>query len=189
MEDVLIVFLMLARISHAFFPVADTSCSALQNTSVCSVSAGGSVYIQVKVSGSSHKLRCMKQLQSRAINVFTVKKGKVDIAEALRNRTQFFVNNSTLKITNVDTTDSGQYTIEDFNSDGILLSSTSVKLEVNEHGTFLFIVKCASLVVVGLLIVLVVSCCVYRRWRRRQQRGAELKASRINNKEEFWING
>lgn len=60
----------------------------------------------------------------------TLKKGRVTIQESLKNRYQFFIHNGTLKISDVEKNDSGQYTIEIFNLEGFHLRNIEVKLDV-----------------------------------------------------------
>uniref|UniRef100_A0AAQ5XGB8 Immunoglobulin V-set domain-containing protein n=1 Tax=Amphiprion ocellaris TaxID=80972 RepID=A0AAQ5XGB8_AMPOC len=85
---------------------------ALPITSPCSAVLGGSVYIQVMTNASGYQLRCKKTLPSGSITVFNVRREKVTIQDEFKNRTEFFINNGTLKITNVERNDSGQYSIE-----------------------------------------------------------------------------
>ncbi|XP_078145140.1 uncharacterized protein LOC144542412 [Centroberyx gerrardi] len=166
MEHVLVLLVMLAGVTHAVFPAAETNCNATQNTSACSVALGGSVYIQLMANASGHQLRCKKELPSGSTNVFSLKKDKVVIQEAWRNRTEFFISNGTFKLSNVEKADSGQYTVEVFHPNGVLLETKHVKLDVQEN-TFPIVIPVS---VVGLLlIVMAVTCCICinRRCRKR----------------------
>ncbi|XP_078116841.1 uncharacterized protein LOC144524447 [Sander vitreus] len=157
MEPVVILLVMLTGVSHAFFSPAETKCNATQNTSLCSVTVGGSVYIQVMTNASGHVLKCKKQLPTGSINVFSTKGDKVKIQESFRNRTEFFINNGSLKITNVERNDSGQYITDVFTQDGVLMRSMKVKLDVQEKNVPIWIIVCCAL---GALLVVVVCCCV-----------------------------
>lgn len=170
MEPVLIL-VMLAGVSHAFLPAADTICNATQNTSLCSATLGGSVYIQVMPNASGHLLRCRKQLTTGPINVFSVKKDKVTIQEPFKNRTEFFINNGTLRISNVVGNDSGQYTVDVFDPDGVLLRKTMVILDVQENKWNILIPVCYGVGALLIVVVVVVCCCccVCRRMRRRKK--------------------
>lgn len=88
------------------------------------------MYIQVMSNASGHVLKCKKQLPTGSINVFSTKGDKVKIQESFRNRTEFFINNGTLKITNVERNDSGQYIVDVFTQDGVLMRSMKVNLDV-----------------------------------------------------------
>lgn len=154
----------------AFLPAADTICNATQNTSLCSATLGGSVYIQVMPNASGHLLRCRKQLTTGPINVFSVKKDKVTIQEPFKNRTEFFINNGTLRISNVVGNDSGQYTVEVFDPDGVLLRKTMVILDVQENKWNILIpVYCGVGALLIVVVVVVVCCCVCQKVRRRKK--------------------
>ncbi|CAB1441246.1 unnamed protein product, partial [Pleuronectes platessa] len=126
MEQFLILLVMLAAVSH----VAETKFSVTQNTSLYSLTPGGHVSIQIINNASGHQVVCKKQLPTRPVNVFTLWRGKVTIYEGFRNRTQFFINNGTLEFTNVAKNDSGQYIMEAFDSNGVLVGSLKFQLDV-----------------------------------------------------------
>lgn len=171
MEQALILLVTFAGITHAFFPAAETECNATHNTSLCSVTLGGSVYIQVMTNASGHRLQCKKQLPTGSMNVFSLKKEKVTIQEAFRNRTEFFIYNGTLKITNVERNDSGQYSVDVFDPNGVLLKNINIKLDVQENNSLIWILVFSAVGV--LLIVVAISCCVYcivRRHKRSDSR-------------------
>ncbi|KAM3866497.1 pregnancy-specific glycoprotein 22-like [Diretmus argenteus] len=115
---------------QAFFPATETPCTATQGSSSCSVSLGGSVYIQVMANASGHRLWFKKHHHNGSTNVFTLKRETVTIQQALINRTEFFISNGTFKIRNVERADSGQYTAEVFEPNGFLLGINTVHLDV-----------------------------------------------------------
>ncbi|KAK9518025.1 hypothetical protein VZT92_023353 [Zoarces viviparus] len=168
MEPVLILLLMLAGVSHAFFPAGETKCNATQNTSLCSATVGGSVYIQLMTNASGQQLKCKKKLPTGSINVFSLKKERVTIQESYRNRTEFFINSGTLKITKLERSDSGQYTVDVFDPEGIQLRTINVKLDVQENISHILIPVCSA---VGALLIVVVCCCVCWKLRRRKKTG------------------
>lgn len=114
----------------AFLPPGESQCNSTLQDSHCSVTLGGSVYIQLMVDVSGHQLRCKKLLPSGPIVVFRVKKEKPVIQEVFRNRTEFFMNNGTLRISCVERTDSGQYVVEVFDPTGRSVKIITVELEV-----------------------------------------------------------
>ncbi|XP_070769904.1 uncharacterized protein [Enoplosus armatus] len=170
MAQVLILLVVLVGVTHAFFPAAETKCCATQNTSLCSVALGGSVYIQVMPNASGHHLRWKKLLPTGSVNVLSLKKEKVTIQEAFINRTQFFTNNGTLKITNVERNDSGLYSVEVFDPNGVLVRDVNVKLDVQETTLPILIIVGSAVGV--LLIVVVMACCVCLKVRRKKKSGS-----------------
>ncbi|TMS17755.1 hypothetical protein E3U43_001824 [Larimichthys crocea] len=158
MEQVLFLLVTLAGVTHAFLPAAETKCDATSNTSVlCQVHLGGTVYIQMMNNASRHQLRCKKYLPTGTISVFSLKKEKVTIEEPFRNKTtEFFINNGTLKITNVEKNHSGRYNLEVFDPRGIQVKNIDINLDVQDH--FWLIIVCS--VGGGLLILALILCCV-----------------------------
>lgn len=86
--------------------------------------------IQLISSASVFRVECRKKFHNESRNVFSLKRGKVKIDEAFRNKTEFFINNGTLKITNVQRSDSGQYTVEIYKPDGMVEKKLIFNLEV-----------------------------------------------------------
>lgn len=116
--------------SLAVFTAAETKCNTSQTTSLCSAALGGAVYIQMMTNASGYQLQCKKQLPTGSINVFSLKKDKVTIGEPFSGRMQFFINNGTLKFTNVAKNDSGQYSLEVYDPDGFRIKDIQIKLDV-----------------------------------------------------------
>lgn len=160
MEQVLTLLVMLVGVTHAFSPAAETKCDAIHNASLCSATLGGSVYIQVMVNASGLLLICKKQLPTGYVQVFTLKKETVTIQEALKNRTEFFIHNGTLKITNVEKNDSGQYNIVVYNPNGILMKNISFKLDVQENVFPISIWIIVFSAVAALVMVVMISSCI-----------------------------
>ncbi|XP_053284333.1 uncharacterized protein LOC128445608 [Pleuronectes platessa] len=161
MEQFLILLVMLAAVSH----VAETKFSVTQNTSLYSLTPGGHVSIQIINNASGHQVVCKKQLPTRPVNVFTLWRGKVTIYEGFRNRTQFFINNGTLEFTNVAKNDSGQYIMEAFDSNGVLVGSLKFQLDVQEQkwSSILIPASVGAAAVLLLLLVVLVCFCVCKR--------------------------
>ncbi|XP_039871561.1 uncharacterized protein LOC120723850 [Simochromis diagramma] len=133
MEQFLIVVL-LAGGTHAFFPVDETTCDLDANRCPCSPLLEGTVYIQcdVMANASGRDVKCLKVLPRVNITVFNIKKEKIMIDKEFNNRLRFM--NGTLKITNVKRNDSGQYSIEVFNSNGVQEKNIYFTLDVKENG-------------------------------------------------------
>ncbi|KAI9538973.1 hypothetical protein NQZ68_009050 [Dissostichus eleginoides] len=159
---------MLAGVSHAFFPAAETKCKASQNMSLCSANLGGSVSIQVMNNASGHRLWCKRQFPTGSITVFNLKKERVTIHDSLKNRTEFFINNGTLKITHVERNDSGVYNVEIFRHNGVLLRNVNFELVVQESILHILIPVCCT---VGALLIVGVCCCACWKMRRGKKSG------------------
>ncbi|GAA6235853.1 uncharacterized protein LOC118319263 [Lates japonicus] len=157
---------MLAGVTH----VAETKCSHTQNTTLCSVPPGEPVFVQVINNASNHQVRCNKQLPSGSMKVFVLMKEKVTIYEPFRNRTEFFINNGTFKMTNLERNDSGQYIIEVFDSNGVFVKEMNIQLNVQEQAFPLLIPVCAGAGALLLLMLVLVSCCVCRHRKKSGSR-------------------
>ncbi|XP_061690684.1 uncharacterized protein LOC133508531 [Syngnathoides biaculeatus] len=183
MEQAVILLLLIGGPAHAFLTPGESKCNGTMENSHCSVTLGGSISIQVILDVSGLQLRCKKMLPSGPIVVFTVKKEKPMIQEAFRNRTEFFINNGTLKISSIERTDSGQYIVEVFDRNGQLVKTATVELDVLENHFSIIIPVCAALA--ALLVIVVVSCCVYKKRRRNKRSGSD-KAKKKKTTVEFW---
>lgn len=174
MEQVLILLVMLAGTTHAFFTPAVTKCNATQNASLCSATVGGSVYIQMMTNSSGYQMHCKKEF-TVPTKVFSLKKEKVTIEEAFRNRTEFFISNGTFKITSAEKNDSGQYTAQVFDQNGVSVNTIHVKLEVQENYLPIWIL--VSSVVALILITLMVIVLMVIVWRccRNNKKGGHKK--------------
>ncbi|XP_051937345.1 uncharacterized protein LOC127611081 [Hippocampus zosterae] len=183
MGHTVILLLLFGGTVNAFLPPGESQCNSTLQDSHCSVTLGGSVYIQFMVDMSGHQLRCKKLLPSGYIVVFTVKKEKPVIQEDFRNRTEFFVNNGTLKISCVERTDSGQYKVEVFDPNGRNVKIIMVELEVRENHFSILIPVCSALA--ALLVIVVLSCCVYKKTKQNRKSGSrESKKKKIAV--EYW---
>ncbi|XP_056238077.1 uncharacterized protein LOC130173143 isoform X2 [Seriola aureovittata] len=157
MEQVLIFLVMLAGVTH----VAETRCNSTKNTYLCSVTPGGSVHIQVITNASGHQVWCKKQILGGSISVFTLKNEKLTINRTFSNRTEFFINNGTFMMTNMEKNDSGQYIMEAFDSKGVFVRKIDVQLDVEELASSNLMPVLAGVGALLLLIaIFTVSCCV-----------------------------
>ncbi|KAM8910585.1 uncharacterized protein AB9W97_006899 [Spinachia spinachia] len=170
MEPV-ILLVALAGVSNAFFLAGETQCSATQDSSVCSVALGGSVCIQLM---KGHQLQLKKKLPAGPMNVFSLKKDRVTIHEAYRNRTEFLISSGTLKMTKMAMSDSGQYSVDVFDADGINQRSINVTLDVQENVWYIWYIWYILIPVcsvVAALAIVVLCCCVCCKVRRRRKTG------------------
>lgn len=88
------------------------------------------MYIQVMTNASGYQVWCKKQLPNGLMNVFSLRKDQVMIYKEFRNRTEFFINNGTFKISNVERNDSGRYIVEIFYPNGVFVGKVNVQLDV-----------------------------------------------------------
>uniref|UniRef100_A0A8C4ECF0 Immunoglobulin subtype domain-containing protein n=1 Tax=Dicentrarchus labrax TaxID=13489 RepID=A0A8C4ECF0_DICLA len=68
---------------------------------------------------------CALQADTKSIKQFKT----VKIEGPLTDRAKFYINNGTLKITNVERNDSGLYTVDVFNSDGVRVQNININLD------------------------------------------------------------
>ncbi|CAI5652013.1 unnamed protein product [Oreochromis niloticus] len=101
MEQFLIIVLVAGGI-HAHVSVDETTCDLTKSTCPCSPLLKGTVYIRVMTDASGREMKCLKVLAK----------------------------NGTLKITNVRRNDSGHYSIEVFNSNGVQEKNIHFTLDV-----------------------------------------------------------
>ncbi|CAK6956566.1 si:zfos-741a10.3 [Scomber scombrus] len=139
MEQTLILLVMLTGLTHAFLTPAETKCNATKNASLCSATLGRPVYIQMMMTNID-QLHFKKGL----VKVFSLKNGKVNIQEAFKNRTEFFISNGTFKIISMEKSDVGQYIIEGFDKEGLQVLNLHVKLDVQESNLRILILSVGS---------------------------------------------
>ncbi|MEQ2274949.1 hypothetical protein XENORESO_016378 [Xenotaenia resolanae] len=169
-----LLLLVLAGGCHAFLPPTETKCDANQDTSPCSPVVGGSVCIKLLNNATNYKLKCFKD----DFLFVTCNRGNLEIVEAYKNRTKFFIGTGTLKITNVERSDTGQYKVERYNPDGQQENDIVFSLQVKEDIFFILVRACLALGAV-LLIVLVV-CCICRKKQQTKSKGSQAKAAYEN---------
>ncbi|KAM8848263.1 uncharacterized protein ACB058_012011 [Synchiropus picturatus] len=167
MERTLILLLLFAGQTQAFFSAADSHCDATQSSAQCSVTLGASVYIQVLATAEGYRLRCLKQLPVGHVSVFSVRRDIVTVQETFRDRTHFFIKNGTLKITGVERADAGEFSVEVFSTDGMLVRTIHVKLDVKENVLPVVALACSALVL--LLILVAASCCIYKKVKHHKK--------------------
>lgn len=120
------LFLLLKKM---FFPAAEQMCNATLQSSLCSLTTGGCVYIQTRIVARDHQLWFKKDVPE-SVTVFSVKKDRVKIQDAYKNRSEYFISNGTLKLTNVEREDSGQYRTEIYDPNGFLVEHMNLTMVV-----------------------------------------------------------
>ncbi|KAM9513487.1 uncharacterized protein ACWYII_046910 [Salvelinus alpinus] len=175
MEAVFVlVLVMLAAVSHA---TDVTTCTATQNSSQCSVALCGTLDLQLMTNASGCELLFKKNLTDGPTLIFSLKRNTVTFKRPTEGRSQFFMNNGTFRLTNVERADSGKYFLEIYDSGGERLGTRRVQLDI--EGLCLPMVLILGSVSAGgvVLAVMLVGCCIGRRRRRRifNTTDAELK--------------
>lgn len=129
-------FSLILLFPSAVSPGAETKCIISNDNNSpsskysCSVTLCSTVYIQMMKDASGYRVKFKKQLPTESVNVFSLKREEVTIQDPYKNRTEFFISNGTLKITHVERNDSGQYSVEIFNTNGVFVKHINVTLDV-----------------------------------------------------------
>ncbi|CDQ81879.1 unnamed protein product [Oncorhynchus mykiss] len=123
-----LVLVMLTGVSHATDMV--TTCNATHNSSRCSVVLNGTLNLQLMTNASGCELLFKKNLIDGPTLIFSLKRNQVTFRGTSEKRSKFFINNGTLRLTNVERTDSGQYLAEIYDSNGLLLGTRRVQLDI-----------------------------------------------------------
>lgn len=163
-----LLLLILAGEGHAFISPPDTKCDASQTAILCSPVVGGTVYIKLMTNATGYKLKCLKD----GTKIMSLKKGKVDVSDAFKNRTEFSVTTGTLKIINVERNDKGEYKVERFDSNGKNAGDIFFTLQVQENLRLILLI--AGIVGV-ILIVLICFACIWKKHRKCKQSQATAK--------------
>ncbi|XP_025767845.1 uncharacterized protein LOC112848336 [Oreochromis niloticus] len=166
--ELFFIIVLLVGGTQALFPVDATTCDLRTNTCPCSPLLEGTVYVQVMTDASGREMKCLKMLPKGNITVFSLKKEKITTDKEFYNRLTFIIKNGTLKITNLKKSDSGQYSIEVYNSNGFQEKNIYFTLDVKDNSKvesklshsfpYLRIVFAA----LGSPLIAVACCLVYR---------------------------
>eukprot|EP00063_Salmo_salar_P093145 XP_014067980.1 PREDICTED: uncharacterized protein LOC106611878 isoform X2 [Salmo salar] len=98
----------------------ETSCDARQNGSQCYGALGGTVYLQLMTDATIYdELSFYKGSTGAETEILKMKKDIWVIRDnPIKDRVHFFINNGTFRLNNTRSTDSGEYRLETFNSEG-----------------------------------------------------------------------
>ncbi|XP_034147545.1 junctional adhesion molecule-like isoform X1 [Esox lucius] len=165
-----------------------TTCNATQKSSQCFVALGGTLDLKLMNNVSGCELQFKKNRTQGPEQIFIMKKNKVSIKGPTEGRSEFFMNNGTFRLTNVERADSGQYFLEVYNSDGSSLGTriiqldikgeslgnkqTEDQLEIKKHNQLMVII--AGLVGGLLLAVMLVTICKVKRCPAKQTQDSAL---------------
>uniref|UniRef100_A0A3Q3BLN3 Immunoglobulin V-set domain-containing protein n=1 Tax=Haplochromis burtoni TaxID=8153 RepID=A0A3Q3BLN3_HAPBU len=105
-------FLFLFNVSN--FAGVETHCDGRQDGAQCYGALGGTVDIQLMDSTSEIS---RYQLLKNSLKILDVRE-KMILSNTIVHRSVFFPSNGTFRITNLSRTDSGDYTLQTFDSDG-----------------------------------------------------------------------
>nr|XP_029515446.1 uncharacterized protein LOC115129344 [Oncorhynchus nerka] len=157
MLEVFGLLVMLTGLSNG---TEEKSCDARQNMS-CHGALGETVYLQLMNNATGSELIFKKDPTGASIKIFTMKNNTVRIHDSIKARSEFFINIGTFRISNTEKSDSGEYVLEIYYSNGTHLSTGGVQLIIGgeSYGTVI-----GSLVAVVLVLTVVVGpYCIHKR--------------------------
>ncbi|XP_038867769.1 uncharacterized protein LOC120062037 [Salvelinus namaycush] len=124
MEAVFGLLVMIAGVSHGMLT---TSCDAREDGSQCYGALGGTVYLQLTDTTVS-ELTFKKDPTGVTTEILRMRRNKMIIADSIKARSEFFMNNRTFMISNTEKTDSDEYLLETFHSNGSSLATRRLHL-------------------------------------------------------------
>ncbi|XP_042158852.1 uncharacterized protein LOC112220775 isoform X2 [Oncorhynchus tshawytscha] len=146
-----------------------TSCNATQNM-LCYGPLGGTVYLQLMNDATGSELTFKKDPTGAKTVIFRIKQNKI-VHEFIKARSEFFINNGTFKINNTERSDSAEYSLEIFKSDGHYLDTRVVQLIIG--GGSYCTARGSPVAVVLVLAVVVGAYCIHKRRNPPQASGME----------------
>ncbi|XP_011492270.1 uncharacterized protein LOC105358351 [Oryzias latipes] len=151
MEAVVRLLLLLVGVAQG----TETFCDSRQDKVQCYGADGGTVFIQLinKDTETDNKFEWKKD------NLVLLKGKKNSIlSNELENRSSFFFNNGTFMIKNLSKSDSGEYELTLYNSEGKIIKKRSTRLTVNERNPLSILAVLLSLLLICLIAGTVVIC-------------------------------
>ncbi|XP_071373462.1 uncharacterized protein [Centroberyx affinis] len=121
MEAVIGLLMVLLGVSHG----VETYCDGRQNGTQCYGALGGTVDIWL----TEAKDLTLRWMKNQKIRVLYVKNNTVLVNE-LKNRSSFTLSNRTFRISNLSYTDSAEYYLQTFNSDGHQKETQKLKMSI-----------------------------------------------------------
>ncbi|XP_039871569.1 hemicentin-2-like [Simochromis diagramma] len=137
MEAVLGLMVILLGVSHG----VETHCDGRQDGAQCYGALGGTVDIQLMDSTSEIP---RYHLLKNSLKILFVRNNKV-IYNTIAHRSLVFLSNGTFRINNLSITDSGDYTLKSFDSDGTTSSVRTLQLFIQAPvSSVLLVSECLS---------------------------------------------
>ncbi|XP_024284860.1 uncharacterized protein LOC121838660 isoform X2 [Oncorhynchus tshawytscha] len=160
----LVVFGLLVMLTGLSNGTEEKSCDARQNMS-CHGALGETVYLQLMNNATGSELIFKKDPTGASIKIFTMKNNTVIIHDSIKARSEFFINIGTFRISNTEKSDSGEYVLEIYYSNGTHLSTGGVQLIIGAyHAGESYGTVIGSLVAVVLVLTVVVGpYCIHKR--------------------------
>ncbi|XP_035760040.1 uncharacterized protein LOC118453433 [Neolamprologus brichardi] len=183
MEAVLGLIVMLLGLSHG----VGTYCDGRQDGAQCYGALGGTVDIQLM--DSSSEIPRYKLLKN-FLMILSVRNSTI-IPNTIVQGSLFSPGNGTFRINNLSRNDSGDYTLETFDSDGYSSGERTLKLIVQAPvSSVLLVSECLSqgemrvsyksLLICGLravvVILLLIGISIYFAWKKKKHDKAEVSA-------------
>ncbi|KAJ8015329.1 hypothetical protein DPEC_G00024990, partial [Dallia pectoralis] len=129
MQAVIGIFVILMGVSYATV----TICDATQKSSQCLVALGGTLDIKLMNNTSGVELHFKKNLTNGPEPIFIMKNNNVSIKKLTEGRSEFFMNNGTFRLTNLEITDAGLYLLEVyFYLNGSQIGTRHVQLDIQD---------------------------------------------------------
>ncbi|XP_029627184.1 uncharacterized protein LOC115205385 isoform X2 [Salmo trutta] len=124
MEAVFGLLVMIAGVSHGMLT---SSCDAREDGCHCYGALGGTVYLQLTDTTVS-ELTFKKDPTGVPTEILRMRRNKMIIADSIKTRSEFFMNNRTFRMDNTERTDSDEYLLETFHSNGSSLANRRLHL-------------------------------------------------------------
>ncbi|XP_021439360.2 uncharacterized protein LOC110504838 isoform X1 [Oncorhynchus mykiss] len=124
MEAVFGLLVMIAGVSHGMLT---SSCDAREDGCQCYGALGGTVYLQLTDTTVS-ELTFKKDPTGVTTEILRMRRNKMIIADSIKARSEFFMNNKTFRMDNTERTDSDEYLLETFHSNGSSLATRRLHL-------------------------------------------------------------
>uniref|UniRef100_A0AAY5JYC6 Immunoglobulin subtype domain-containing protein n=1 Tax=Esox lucius TaxID=8010 RepID=A0AAY5JYC6_ESOLU len=98
----------------------------------CYGALDGTVYLRLDI--EYNEICLIKDPSGKPIELFKRKNKTNFMNGSLKHRSEFYFNNGTLKIRNIERSDAGEYSSETFNSSGITI--TSIRFQLSIEGKY-----------------------------------------------------
>ncbi|XP_020359222.1 uncharacterized protein LOC109906001 isoform X3 [Oncorhynchus kisutch] len=158
MEAVFGLLVMIAGVSHGMLT---SSCDAREDGCQCYGALGGTVYLQLTDTTVS-ELTFKKDPTGVTTEILRMRRNKMIIADSIKARSEFFMNNKTFRMDNTERTDSDEYLLETFHSNGSSLATRRLHLFIEGPGFNVFVYFQIAEVFI-LLAICLGSYCFYKK--------------------------
>lgn len=152
--ETFLTLMILAGTTCASSIVPETRCNTAQIFFSCNPVPGATLYLKLMTNATGYMLVFWKDLPKK-FPVFKVINETVTIRESYRNRTKFFIDTGTLKITEVKKDDAGRYSLYVYTPDGRMVQMYSFTLNVKEEKSVSIKIRIPTYAVVAVIIIII----------------------------------